>query len=178
MDSSSHKQDQLKQAAPAALSYLPLTRQNFNNEPCVTASVYFFLRSPDITRMKSALTAALDRHPPPGVGMVREASTVGPYCGSSSAEFSVHYSDEKCPDFKSTQSLFTGEWLQTRAVSNHSPLDCQTASYRPNSDWPMPHFRLILFRDRSCALLLHHVNSQVDVSAAMLFLQNGPGPIL
>lgn len=153
-------------------SYIPLTPLDIYLGHYITGGVYFFLRSPDITRMKSALAAALDRHPTFGACMVRESSNIGLHCGSTGAEFSVHYSDADCPDLRSTQSLITDALWPKNTGPDHPSSDYQATSYRFNSGWPVAYFRLVVFRNEGCALLLHHVHSQADGSAAMQFLQN------
>jgi hypothetical protein len=138
----------------------------------ITGAVYFFLRSPDVARMKSALATALDRHPTFGACMVRESSNIGLHCGSTGAEFSVHYSDADCPDLRSTQSLVTPALWPNSTGPEYTPSDNEATSYRFNSGGPVARFRLVLFKDEGCALLLHNVHSQADGSAAIQFLQN------
>jgi hypothetical protein len=150
----------------AACSYVPLTPLDIYLGHYITGGVYFFLRSPDIARMKSALSAALDRHPTFGACMVREAGSIGLNCGSIGAELSIQRATD-CPNLKSAESLITAALLQDK-----NPSDNTAKNYSFNSGWPVAYFRLVLFNNGCCALLVHHVHSQADGSAAIQFLQN------
>lgn len=149
-------------ARTARPEYIPLSPLDIYLGHFVTGGVHFFTKLPDIDRMKRALASALDRYPSFGASMVREASTIGLDCGEVGAEFSVYRSDANCPDFRSTHSLITEALLPENAHS----------SYAFNSGVPVARFRLILFRDRGCALLIQHVHSQADAATVMHFLEN------
>jgi hypothetical protein len=154
-------------ARSAIPTYIPLTPLDIYLGHYITGGVYFFLQSPDVTRMKTALSFALDRHPTFGACMVREAGSIGLNCGLTGAELSIHRSDSDCPDFRSQESLITDALL-----GNDTHSDYTAKGYSFNSGWPVAYFRLVLFNNDCCALLLHHVHSQADGSAAIQFLQN------
>lgn len=154
-------------ARSAESSYVPLTPLDIYLGHYITGGVYFFLRSPNIARMQTALISALDRHPTFGACMVREAGSIGLSCGPTGAELSIQHSATDCPDLRSTESLITDALLESGNHSGYKP-----RNYSFNSDWPVAYFRLVLFNNDRCALLLHHVHSQADGTAAIQFLQN------
>jgi hypothetical protein len=165
------------QAASAPSTYVPLTALDIYLGHYIIGGVYFFLGRPDLERMKSSLAAALDRHPSFGACMVREADNIGLYCGSAGAALSIHHSDADCPDLSSTESLVTDALFAIGqrpddSSSDYDGPDYPMTSYSFNSGLPVARIRLVLFKNNRYALVVQHVHSQADGSAATQFLQN------
>lgn len=136
----------------------------------ITGGVYYFLRTPDIGRMTQALAVAIDRHPAFGATMVREANTLGLRYGESGAEFAVRRSAAPCPDLWSAPSLVTDALMQD---DGEPPVDAETSdNYSFNRGSPVVRLRLVLFRDRGCALVVRHVHSLGDGATLVGFLRN------
>jgi len=141
--------------------YIPLSPLDIYLGHYATGGVHFFTEVPDTERMKQALAVALGRHPSFGACMVRESNNIALYCGEPGTKFSVYRSAANCPDFWSSHSLIEPELLA----------ETNSASYTFNCGEPISHFRLVIFKDRGCALVIQHVHSQADGAAVIHFLQ-------
>ena len=113
----------------AVPNYIPLTPLDIYLGHYVIGGAYFFLRPPDISRLKAALAITLDRHPTFGACMVREARGIGLNCGEAGAELLIHRSSLDGPNLRSTESLITAALLTRSAAGSQLSLsDYQSLS--------------------------------------------------
>jgi transferase family protein len=140
---------------------IPLTSLDVLMGMVNSGGVYFFNGEPDVGRMQSALTRALDLHPTFGASLQRIGERYSLLRNNRGISFSVFQSNGKCPD-PAFDPILEGSPL----LDDDHPLD-----YWLTGSGPLMSLRVVRFADHRFSIGVRNIHCLVDGASLLHFLR-------